>query len=135
MAALCYAAYTIYRQFDSTTPSDAVGVYSLIAAIACTIFFFETTHSMSPTQLLAIVVLGIAPMGFGYALWDYGVARGDARLMAVLAYGTPLFATLFLIGLGFAAFSMSLAAGAGLIIAGAALGTWKSSSDFAAATG
>jgi drug/metabolite transporter (DMT)-like permease len=67
----------------------------------------------------------MAPMGLGYALWDYGVARGDTRLMSILAYGTPLLATLLLIGLGFAAFSTSLLIGAAFIIAGAALGTWK----------
>jgi drug/metabolite transporter (DMT)-like permease len=125
---ICYAIYTTYRQFDKQTPSDAVGVYGLVAALACAAihFCFEATQTLSWSQWIAIVGLGIAPMGFGYALWDYGVARGDARLMSVLAYGTPLLATLLLIGLGFAAFSVSLSAGAALIVAGAALGTWKS---------
>jgi drug/metabolite transporter (DMT)-like permease len=128
LAGLCYASYTIYRQFDNKTSSDAVGVYGIFAAFACTAihFYQETTQSLSWSQWAAIVVLGIAPMGFGYALWDYGVARGDARLMSILAYGTPLLATLLLIGLGFAAFSVSLAIGAALIIAGAALGSSKS---------
>jgi drug/metabolite transporter (DMT)-like permease len=128
MAGICYASYTTYRQFDKQTPSDAVGVYGLVAALACAAIHlsFETTQTLSWSQWIAVVALGIAPMGLGYALWDYGVAHGDSRLMSVLAYGTPLLATLLLIGLGFAAFSVSLSVGATLIVAGAALGTWKS---------
>ncbi|MGH6861304.1 MAG: DMT family transporter [Phyllobacterium sp.] len=128
MAGLCYASYTVYRQFDKDTSSDAVGVYGLFAALACAAihFTFETTQALTGVQWVAILMLGIAPMGLGYALWDYGVARGDTRLMSILAYGTPLLATLLLIGLGFAAVSMSLLIGAVFIIAGAALGTWRS---------
>ncbi|NSZ20290.1 MULTISPECIES: DMT family transporter [Agrobacterium] len=128
MAGVCYASYTIYRQFDRITPSDAVGIYGLFAAIACMAmhFSFETTQALNTSQWVAIILLGIAPMGLGYALWDYGVARGDTRLMSILAYGTPLLATLLLIGLGLAAFSTSLMIGAVFIIMGAALGTWKS---------
>jgi drug/metabolite transporter (DMT)-like permease len=77
-------------------------------------------------QLFAIVFLSIAPMGLGYALWDYGVARGDTRLMSVLACGTPLLATLLLVMFGFAAFSVSLSVGAALIVAAAFLATGKS---------
>jgi len=107
MAGLCYASYTVYRQFDKDTPSDAVGVYGLFAALvgAGIHFSFETTQALSGSQWLAIIGLGIAPMGLGYALWDYGVTRGDTRLLSVLAYGTPLLATLLLIVLGFAALS------------------------------
>ena len=128
VAGACYASYTIYRQFDTKTPSDAVGIYGLIAAIVCTAIHFpcEVTLALNVKQLLAIVFLGIAPMGLGYALWDYGVARGDTRLMSVLAYGTPLLATLMLITLGFAAFSVSLSVGAALIVAAAFLATGKS---------
>jgi drug/metabolite transporter (DMT)-like permease len=127
MAGMCYASYTVYRPLDKDTPSDAVGVYGLLAALACTVVHFacEATQALSGSQWLAIVGLGMAPMGLGYALWDYGVARGDTRLMSILAYGTPLLATLLLIGLGFAAFSTSLLIGAAFIVAGAALGTWK----------
>ena len=121
-AGLCYASYTVYRPLDKDTPSDAVGVYGLLAALVCTVVHFtcEKTQALSGSQWVAIVELGIAPMGLGYALWDYGVARGDARLMSILAYGTPLLATLLLIGLGFAALSTSLLIGAAFIIAGAA---------------
>lgn len=127
MAGLCYATYTVFRQLDRVTPSDAVGIYNLVAAIVCGAihFSFETTQALSGVQTMAIVALGIVPMGLGYALWDYGVARGDARLLSILAYGTPLIATLLLVVLGFAELSASLMIGAALIIAGAAVGTWK----------
>lgn len=127
LAAVCYASYTLYRQVDHRSPSDAVGVYGLVAAIVCAgiHFGFETTQTLNGAQWLAIIALGIAPMGLAYAVWDYGVARGDARAMSILAYGTPLIATLLLVFLGLAELTLPLLIGAVLIIGGAALGTWK----------
>ncbi len=128
LAGVCYASYTIYRQVDDRAPFDAVGIYVLIAAIvsAGIHFGFETTQSLSMTQWLAIAALGVAPMGLAYAVWDYGITRGDARTMSILAYGTPLVATLLLVMLGLAQLTTALVIGAGLIIGGAALGTWNS---------
>lgn len=131
LAGLSFAAYTTYRMVDSRSASDAVGVYALVAAIVCgTIHLnIETTQSLTGTQLAAVVALGLAPMGLANAVWDYGVARGDSRTLSILAYGTPLVATLVLVSLGLADITPMLVGGALLIVLGAAVGTWPSSSN------
>ena len=98
-----------------------------MAAVVCAGIHigFETTQTLNGTQWLAIAALGVAPMGLAYAVWDYGVARGDARAMSILAYGTPLIASMLLVLLGLAKLTLPLLIGAVLIIGGAALGTWK----------
>ncbi len=131
LAGLSWASYTVYRMIDHRAGSDAVGIYSLIAAILCFALHvqFEPTHPMSAVQFGAIVALGIAPMGLANAAWDYGVSRGDARTLSILAYGTPLVATLLLVVLGLAAVTPSFLVGAALIIAAAAIGTWPAHSN------
>lgn len=126
LAGLSWAGYTTYRMIDDRGPSDAVGIYSLVAAIACLIAHiqFEQTYTMSAVQIVAVMGLGVAPMGLANAVWDYGVSRGDARTLSILAYGTPLVATLLLVVLGLAPMTPLLLIGAVLIVGGAAIGTW-----------
>ena len=111
---------------DNRGPSDAVGIYSLVAAGVCLIAHtqLEQTHAMSAIQIAAVLGLGIAPMGLANAVWDYGVSRGDARALSILAYGTPLVATLLLVVLGLAAVTPLLLVGATLVVGAAAIGTW-----------
>ncbi len=131
LAGLSWAGYTTYRMIDGRGPSDAVGIYSLIAAIICLIAHtqLEQTYAMSTVQIVAVIGLGVAPMGLANAVWDFGVSRGDARTLSILAYGTPLVATLLLVVLGLAAVTPLLLVGAALIIVGAAIGTWPGRSD------
>lgn len=126
LAGLSWAGYTTYRLVDDRSPSDAVGIYSLIAATFCLVvhLLFETTHAMEPVQLAAVLGLGLAPMGLANAVWDFGVARGDARTLAILAYGTPLVAAMLLVLFGLSSVTPLLIVGALLIVSGAAIGTW-----------
>jgi len=126
LAGFSFAAYTTYRMVDSRSASDAVGIYAFISAIVCAVIHFsiETTQVMTTTQIAAVVALGLAPMGLANAVWDYGVARGDARTLSILAYGTPIVATFILALLGLAKVSLMLIAGALLVVLGAAIGTW-----------
>lgn len=128
LAGLSFAGYTTYRLIDSRSSSDAVGIYSLAAAIVCAVVHFSTepSHALTFTQTAAVLALGLAPMGLANAVWDYGVARGDARTLSILAYGTPLVATLLLIVLGLAEVTLMLIGGAVLVVLGAAIGTWPS---------
>lgn len=128
LAGLSFAGYTTYRLIDSRSSSDAVGVYSLVAALVCAGVHFgtEVSQTLSLTQIVAVIALGLAPMGLANAVWDYGVARGDARTLSILAYGTPLVATLLLVVLGLAEITTTLLSGAVLVVLGAAVGTWPS---------
>ena len=48
-------------------------------------------------EWLAILGLGLGPVGLAFYVWDYGVKHGDIRLLGVAAYAAPVLSTLILV--------------------------------------
>jgi drug/metabolite transporter (DMT)-like permease len=69
-------------------------------------------------QWLAIVALGIGPVGAAFFAWDIGMKRGDIRVLGAASYATPLLSTAFLMLAGFAKPSVAIAIAAVLIAGG-----------------
>ena len=61
-----------------------------------------TVWPETPTQWLAIIALGVGPVGAAFFAWDIGMKRGDIRVLGAASYATPLLSTAFLILAGFA---------------------------------
>ena len=53
-------------------------------------------------QWLAVIALGVGPVGAAFYTWDIGMKRGDIRVLGAASYATPLLSTAFLILAGFA---------------------------------
>jgi len=70
-----------------------------------------------------MVGLGLGPVGLAFYLWDYGVKRGDLRLLGVAAYAAPVISTLILVAAGFAPATASLGLACALIVGGAVVAT------------
>ncbi len=107
-------------------PTDAVAGFCLATAVLAAIVhkLVETTiWPETTTQWLAIIALGVGPVGAAFFAWDIGMKRGDIRVLGAASYATPLLSTAFLILAGFArpsatiAISAILIAGGGLIAA------------------
>jgi drug/metabolite transporter (DMT)-like permease len=121
--ALTWSIYSLVNRRLGAVPSDAVGVYcgaTALLGLACHLLL-ESWVAPSPSNLAAILALGLGPVGAAFFVWDYGVKRGDIQALGSLAYGSPLLSTLFLILAGRTAPSWLLAAAALLIVGGAAL--------------
>ena len=71
-----------------------------------------------PAQWLAVIGLGVGPVGAAFYAWDVGMKRGDIRVLGAASYATPLLSTLFLMLAGYAAPSATLAIAAVLIAGG-----------------
>jgi drug/metabolite transporter (DMT)-like permease len=69
-------------------------------------------------QWLAVIALGVGPVGAAFYAWDVGMKRGDIRVLGAASYATPLLSTSFLILAGFAKPSASIALAAILIAGG-----------------
>jgi drug/metabolite transporter (DMT)-like permease len=69
-------------------------------------------------QWLAIIALGVGPVGAAFYAWDIGMKHGDIRVLGAASYATPLLSTSFLILAGFAKPSAGLAIAAVLIAGG-----------------
>jgi hypothetical protein len=83
-------------------------------------FALETTVTPSASSLLFAVLIGAQPLALAALGWDNGIRRGDRRLLAIMAYATPLVSALMLILCGYATPSIGIVLGCGLIVAAGA---------------
>ncbi|MBM3571433.1 MAG: EamA family transporter [Alphaproteobacteria bacterium] len=121
--AVIWATYSVLSRRLRAVPTDSVGAFcaatsalSLLCHLAV-----ETTRWPQGWSWLALLGLGLGPMGGAFFVWDRGCKHGDIRVLGVLFYIAPLLSTLLLVLLGFAEASRSIAAGCALIVGGAAL--------------
>src|SRR6185295_16170479 len=76
-AALTWSTYSVLSRRVREVPTDAVGAFcgatALLAFIAHLVF--EQTYVPQGSEWLALLVLGLGPVGAAFYLWDYGVKR------------------------------------------------------------
>jgi drug/metabolite transporter (DMT)-like permease len=121
VAAFVWAAYSVMSRKLKSVPTDAVAGFCLVTALLA-----ATVHGMievtvwpdTTAQWLAIVALGVGPVGAAFYAWDIGMKRGDIRVLGAASYATPLLSTGFLILAGFAQASANIAVAAVLIAGG-----------------
>ena len=121
VAAFVWAAYSVMSRKLKAVPTDAVAGFCLATAILAALVhgMVETTLWPDTTlQWLAIIALGIGPVGAAFFAWDIGMKRGDIRVLGAASYATPLLSTTFLILAGFARPSAAIAIAAVLIAGG-----------------
>lgn len=120
-SALIWAAYSVANRRFAGVPSSAIVgncvVVALLGGLAH--LLLETTVAPSALEWLAIVALGLGPVGAAFALWDAGTKHGDIALLGTLAYAAPLLSTGLLLLSGRASPHWSHAAAVALLLAGA----------------
>ena len=121
VAAFVWAAYSVMSRKLKAVPTDAVAGFCLMTAILAALvhgFVEATVWPETMGQWLAIIALGIGPVGAAFFVWDIGMKRGDIRVLGAASYATPLLSTTFLILAGYAAPSATIAIAAILIAGG-----------------
>ena len=101
-AALIWSAYSVLNRRFAHVPTDAVGGFcgmTAVLALICHLAFETTTWPVGP-QWLAVLAMGLGPVGAAFYTWDYGVKHGDIRILGALGYGAPLLSTILLVTLG-----------------------------------
>ena len=125
--AFVWSSYSVLSRSLKRAPSEAVAGFCLAtAALAalCHAAFESTVVPSTAGQWLAILGLGLGPVGLAFYVWDYGVKHGDIRLLGVAAYAAPVLSTLILVAAGVAPATSALAVACALIVGGA----WVASS-------
>ena len=126
VAAFVWAAYSVMSRKLKAVPTDAVAGFCLATALLAALVHGMVETTVWPEtigQWLAIIALGVGPVGAAFFVWDIGMKRGDIRVLGAASYATPLLSTAFLILAGFAkptatiAIAAILIAGGGLIAA------------------
>jgi drug/metabolite transporter (DMT)-like permease len=120
--AFVWSGYSVLSRLLGKVPTDAVAGFCLATsalACICHLAFERTVWPSGIGQWLAILALGLGPVGLAFYLWDIGVKKGDLRFLGVISYASPPLSTLILVLSGFAAAGWSLAVAACLIVGGA----------------
>jgi len=120
--AFVWSGYSVLSRSLSHAPTEAVAGFCLAtAALAalCHVAFETTAVPANAQQWLAILGLGLGPVGLAFYIWDYGVKHGDIRLLGVAAYAAPVLSTLILVAAGVAPATPALALACALIVGGA----------------
>jgi drug/metabolite transporter (DMT)-like permease len=126
VAAFVWGGYSVLSRRFGQVPTDAVAGFCLMTSLLSWVchFAFETTVWPETTaQWLAVLALGLGPVGAAFYVWDIGMKRGDIRLLGVASYATPVLSTLILVLAGYAEPTLTLALSCGLIVAGALVAT------------
>jgi drug/metabolite transporter (DMT)-like permease len=122
--AVTWAAYSVLSRRMGDVPTEVVTVFCLATAglsVLAHLTLEQTVWPAEPMGWLAVLALGIGPVGAAFFTWDIGMKQGDIQLLGVMSYAAPLLSTLALVAAGIAAPSWTLALAAILITGGAAL--------------
>jgi drug/metabolite transporter (DMT)-like permease len=122
-AAVVWAAYSVLSRRFGRVPTDSVGGFCAVTAVLglAAHLAFETTAWPVGWQWLAVLALGLGPVGLAFFAWDHGVKKGDIRVLGALSYATPLASTMLLIVFGKGEATLAVALAAAAIVGGAAL--------------
>jgi len=122
IAAFTWTSYSLFSRRLPDLPTQSVIAYCAITTFLSIIahLIFETTiWPATTTQWLAIVGLGLLPVGAAFYVWDFGLKHGDIQIIGASSYAAPLFSTIILILFGTTKFSWSIAVACVLITCGA----------------
>lgn len=121
IAAFVWAAYSVLSRKLKAVPTDAVAGFCLATAVLAAMVHLAIETTVWPEtamQWLAIVLLGIGPVGAAFYAWDIGMKHGEIRVLGAASYATPLLSTGFLIIAGYAQATAAIALAAFLIAGG-----------------
>jgi drug/metabolite transporter (DMT)-like permease len=112
---LLWSAYSLLSRRFPAVPTSIVTWFCLATAVlslTCHFALEETVLPQTAGQWLAVVGLGLMPVGAAFYAWDIGVKRGNIQVLGAASYAAPLLSTLVLIAYGAAPVSPSPASDA-----------------------
>lgn len=124
LCSLIWAGYSVLSRRFGKVSTDVVAGFCLITALLsalCHLLFETTVWPADASQWMAVIGLGLLPVGAAFYTWDYGVKHGDIMVLGAASYASPLLSTLVLVATGYAALTWPLAAACVLITLGAVI--------------
>jgi drug/metabolite transporter (DMT)-like permease len=124
-AAFTWAGYSLLTRKLANVPNAAVGGFCLGSALLAAVshWLFETPVTPSPREWLALLAMGIGPLGLAFFFWNIAMKTADPRQVGALSYLTPLLSTLLLAITGLGSMNATSWLAAALILTGALIGS------------
>ncbi|WP_159586107.1 DMT family transporter [Chelativorans xinjiangense] len=122
--ALFWSGYSLLSRRFQAVPTGIVTWFCAATAILsalCHLALEETVWPAGAGEWLAVLGLGLLPVGAAFYAWDYGVKHGNIQVLGAASYAAPLLSTLILIAAGRAEPTINILAACLLITGGAAL--------------
>ncbi len=121
--ALTWSSYSVANRRFGAVPTEVVGGFCGAVALLGLLchLLLETTVTPQGLQWLAILGLGLGPVGAAFFVWDYGTKHGNIQVLGAFSYAAPLLSTLILIAFGRAEATWVVGLACLLIVAGAVL--------------
>ena len=122
--AFVWAGYSLLSRRFAEVPTTVVTWFCAATAglsAICHLLLEETVLPSGPSQWLAVLGLGLMPVGAAFYAWDFGVKRGNIQVLGAASYAAPLLSTLVLVATGFASPSLAIVLACVLITGGAVL--------------
>lgn len=127
LCALTWSGYSVLSRHLGAVPTESVTVFCLATAVLSALAHLALETTVWPSEPLgwiAVLALGLGPVGAAFFTWDIGMKKGDIQLLGVASYAAPLLSTLALVAAGLSAARPILILSALLIASGAALAAW-----------
>ncbi|MBT9370792.1 EamA family transporter [Rhizobium sp. CSW-27] len=124
LCAFTWSGYSLLTRRFEAVSTDVVTGFCLatsILSMLCHLALEQTVWPAGASEWIAIVGLGLMPVGAAFYAWDYGVKAGDIQILGAASYAAPLLSTLILVLFDFAEPSLRIALACLLITGGAAL--------------
>ncbi len=88
--------------------SPAFCLATSVLSLLCHLALEQTVWPQGPSEWLAVLGLGLLPVGAAFYAWDFGVKNGNIQLLGVASYSAPVLSTLMLVLFGFAEPSLAI---------------------------
>lgn len=123
VCALTWSTYSVLSRRFGSVPTNAVGGFCGVTAMLAVLchLLFEPTVWPGGWEWLAVLCLGLGPVGIAFFTWDHGVKKGNIKVLGAFSYAAPLLSTLLLLGFGLAEASWLIGLACALIMGGAVL--------------
>lgn len=124
VCAFLWSGYSLLSRRFAEVPTSIVTWFCLatsILSLICHLALEPTVLPATPGQWLAVVGLGLMPVGAAFYAWDHGVKRGNIQVLGAASYASPLLSTAVLILAGIAEPSATVLFACVLITGGAVL--------------
>jgi drug/metabolite transporter (DMT)-like permease len=103
LCALIWSGYSVLSRACRRASTDVITVFCLVSSVLALLAHLALERTVWPQVLpewLAVVLLGVLPLGAAFYAWDYGVKHGDIQVLGAASYAAPLLSTLVLVAAG-----------------------------------
>lgn len=123
-AAVIWAFYSAFITGKKSSVALLIPVTAFSGGLCLMIhlLFEETIISMPVIAWIAVAIYCLTR--FSYALWDFGMRKGDQMLLSSLSYFLPLLSCIYFIAFGIMPVRIEVAIGGAFIIIGCIIVNW-----------